>query len=293
MKEKKTGWILIAGILVITVLALGLNTFLKGDTQNAAVNPYEETVRSLFPNALTTSDALENLSQDENGFVIRVRHSNSQTGYAVQQVVQGYAGPVEVITGVMEDGTLSGIQVGGRDFKETEGLGAKAKDASFTNQFKGKKAPVTLGQNIDAIAGATVTSQAVVDAVNQSFDRIAQLTGVSLQPSKTAIPEPPSADGSTTANASAMGYGGPVLVRLTLDDQGKISALDIGGARFAETQGVGSKVRDEGFAQAFIGLTPPLKLGEDVDAVSGATISSQAVVDAVNEAAAFLKSDSK
>ena len=35
--------------------------------------------------------------------------------------------------------------------------------------------------------------------------------------------------------------------------------------------------------------TPPLTLGEDIDGISGATVSSQAAVDAVNEAAAFLK----
>lgn len=93
---------------------------------------------------------------------------------------------------------------------------------------------------------------------------------------------------SQTANASVIGYGGPVLVRLTLNAQGEIEALDIGGARFAETEGVGSKVRDSSFAESFMDKTPPLTLGEEVDGISGATFSSQAVVDAVNEAAAFL-----
>ena len=96
-------------------------------------------------------------------------------------------------------------------------------------------------------------------------------------------------NGSTsTANASVMGYGGPVLVRLTVDAQGRITALDVGGARFNETEGVGSRVKDESFLQPFLGLKPPLTLGREIDAISGATISSTAVVDAVNEAAAFL-----
>lgn len=92
-----------------------------------------------------------------------------------------------------------------------------------------------------------------------------------------------------TANASAIGYAGPVLVRLTLEDSGAISAIDVGGARFLETVGVGSGVREEAFTSQFIGKTPPLTLNQDVDAVSGATLSSQAVVDAVNEAFAFLE----
>jgi len=122
---------------------------------------------------------------------------------------------------------------------------------------------------------------------------VPQTTGASPTPAATVEPpaEPEESLTTTdgmTANASVIGYGGPVLVRLTLDDQGKIAALDIGGARFAETEGVGSRVKDESFVENFIGLTPPIALGNEIDAISGATISSQAVVDAVNEAAAFL-----
>ena len=108
----------------------------------------------------------------------------------------------------------------------------------------------------------------------------------SVQPS--AAPQMTST-ADDTANASVIGYGGPVLVRLTLDDKGAITGLKVGGARFAETEGVGSRVKEDAFVKPFIGKTPPLTLGEDVDTIAGASISSQAVVDAVNEAAAFLK----
>lgn len=109
----------------------------------------------------------------------------------------------------------------------------------------------------------------------------------SVLPSPSAAPQTANRV-DDTANASVIGYGGPVLVRLTLDADGAISGLDVGGARFSETEGVGSRVKDDAFTQTFIGKKPPLTLGEDVDGVAGATISSQAAVDAVNEAAAFL-----
>ena len=114
---------------------------------------------------------------------------------------------------------------------------------------------------------------------------ITALGWYTLSSSKTQTP----VQSGRTANASVIGYGGPVLVRLTLDEQGKISALDIGGARFAETQGIGSRVRDESYSKTFIGLKPPLTMGTHVDALAGATLSSQAVVGAINEAAAFLQ----
>lgn len=117
---------------------------------------------------------------------------------------------------------------------------------------------------------------------------------VTVSPSASASPEatqptPSPAASGRTANASAIGYAGPVLVRLTLDDSGAISDIDVGGARFLETVGVGSGVREEAFTSQFIGKTPPLTLNQDIDAVSGATLSSQAAVDAVNEAYTFLK----
>lgn len=111
---------------------------------------------------------------------------------------------------------------------------------------------------------------------------------VSPSPEATQPTASPAAAGRT-ANASAIGYAGPVLVRLTLEDSGAISAIDVGGARFLETVGVGSGVREEAFTSQFIGKTPPLTLNQDIDAISGATLSSQAVVDAVNEAFAFLE----
>lgn len=114
----------------------------------------------------------------------------------------------------------------------------------------------------------------------------------SLQPAPSPEAPAPSAQpvqaDSRTANASIMGYGGPVLVRLTLDESGMIQNADIGGARFQETEGLGSRVRDDAFVQSLIGKKPPLELGKDVDAVSGATVSSTAAVEAVNAAYAFL-----
>ena len=116
---------------------------------------------------------------------------------------------------------------------------------------------------------------------------VVMTTGTAEPPAVTPTASPAAA--GRTANASAIGYAGPVLVRLTLEDSGAISAIDVGGARFLETVGVGSGVREEAFTSQFIGKTPPLTLNQDVDAVSGATLSSQAVVDAVNEAFAFLE----
>ena len=197
--------------------------------------------------------------------------------------MQGYGGSIEVLTGMESGGILRGISVGGPDFKETEGLGARAKEPEFTDQFAGKTPPLKLGETIDGISGATITSRAVVDGVNQGVQKVQSLTGGG--DGSTPETEQPARE----ANASVIGYGGPVLVRLRLNAAGAIEALTVGEARFGETDGVGSKVKDASFLGQFEGKTPPLELGKDVDGISGATVSSQAVVDAVNQAADFLR----
>ena len=79
---------------------------------------------------------------------------------------------------------------------------------------------------------------------------------------------------------SAEGFNEAVLtVEITLDDNARINAIDVDAS--SQTEGIGSLVgTDKTFVDQFIGQSLPVK----ADAISGATISSQAVVDAVNNA---------
>ena len=98
-------------------------------------------------------------------------------------------------------------------------------------------------------------------------------------------------------SGSAEGFNKSILkVSFTLDEDEKISSIEVDAS--SETPGIGSEVgTNQAFLDQFIGKSLPLKLsaagagrdtgnedGSLVDAVSGATISSQAVVDAVNAA---------
>lgn len=287
-----TGWILIALIVVVSGTALVFNTLADPQTgADADLQQNEAVLRQLFPDAGPAPDGFERLDTDGQGFVYAIKQGGNVLGHAVRQTVQGYGGPIEVTVGFDSQHVIRGIHVGGAEFQETEGLGARAKEPAFTDQFQGQVTPLELGQQVEAISGATVTSRAVVDAVNQSMDRLAHHIGITAPvPSQSPVGSAQAAQGQTrTANASAIGYGGPVLARVTLDANGAIASVTFGGARFLETEGVGSRVRDDAsFAQSFVGKTPPLTLGQDVDALSGATVSSQAALDAVNEAYAFL-----
>ena len=200
-------------------------------------------------------------------------------GYVALATVQGYASPVQVTVGMDLTGMITGVQVGGEKFAETAGLGARAKDADFTNQFAGVKLPAKLKENVDAISGATITSSAVVRGVNQAGDFMASAAGINLNknlPANVVI-------NGNTAVVTKQGYIAPIEITITVDDGGVITSLSVGGEQFAETEGLGAKAKEEAFTSQFIGKSGQVKLNTDIDAISGATITSTAVVDGVNE----------
>ena len=86
-----------------------------------------------------------------------------------------YGGVVKLSVGLKEDGTITGIEF--LEINDTPGLGLKAKEPAFKDQFTGKNAQslsVTKSGNADdtqinAISGATITSSATTNAVNAAL----------------------------------------------------------------------------------------------------------------------------
>lgn len=87
------------------------------------------------------------------------------------------------------------------------------------------------------------------------------------------------------ATVTVSGYGGPIELTVGLTADGTLTGLNVGGTKFAETAGLGAKAKEPAFTSQFIGVTAPVTLNQDVDAISGATITSSAVVRGVNAAA--------
>ena len=85
-------------------------------------------------------------------------------------------------------------------------------------------------------------------------------------------------------SGSAEGWsGGFVYVTATLDEEGKIASLKLDVS--TQTAEYGARAsEDEDFQAQFIGKELPVALGEGIDALSGATVTSQAVVTALNSA---------
>ncbi len=97
------------------------------------------------------------------------------TGCAVISTVSGFGGPLSVMVGIVDDGTVYNTVVLSQS--ETPGLGAKCQtDAAFTDQFKGwDPASKTLlvkkdGGDVDAITASTITSRAYALAISNAIE---------------------------------------------------------------------------------------------------------------------------
>ena len=106
--------------------------------------------------------------------VMRAEDQSGETlGYAFAFVTsEGYGGDIRFSMGVQNDGTLNGISI--LSIGETAGLGMNADTPAFKNQFVGKqveklqytKNGATQDDEINAISGATVTTNAMTNGVN-------------------------------------------------------------------------------------------------------------------------------
>ena len=117
----------------------------------------------------------------DNGFanqtvneVMEAKNASGETiGYALNMTTsEGYGGDITFSMGVQLDGTLNGISI--LTINETSGLGMNATDESFKGQFSNKnvesftvtKTGASADNEINAISGATITSDAITGGVN-------------------------------------------------------------------------------------------------------------------------------
>ena len=289
-KKQLPAFVILGIIALIAAVALALtNMVTKGPIQERAAAALQEAFNAVMP-----AESYEQLSipagYSDVTALYAAKNGDEVIGYCVTASKNGYNAAVAVNLGVGTDGLVTGCSIGDTNFAETPGFGARAKEASFQDQFVGLDA--VNGGSFDALTGATVTSTAVLNATNEALRCV----------DEAALGKTPAADPLVTFGAkaeapakteskpltgdvhqgSAKGFASDVTVELTLDDAGAIAQLTINAE--GETAGLGQRTMEDDFTSQFVGKTGPFTLGDGIDAISGATISSQAAVDAVNSA---------
>lgn len=137
----------------------------------------DAALQSVLPEA--TFDLLE-VELTDYPMIIGVYEATIEgtvTGYAFELITkEGYGGDMVMVAGIAIEDTVSGIDI--IKHAETPGLGAKADEDSFKDLFLAKptvtleivKGVANNEQEISAISGATITSRAVLNAVNSAID---------------------------------------------------------------------------------------------------------------------------
>ncbi len=97
---------------------------------------------------------------------------------------EGYGGDITFTMGITSDGTVQGIEM--LSISETAGLGMKAAEEDFKSQYANKKVEkfqytktgAVEDNEIDAISGATITTNAVTNGVNAGLAYFAEEGGM-------------------------------------------------------------------------------------------------------------------
>lgn len=155
-------WMPIVALLLAAALLLGVYNLTLGIRRENEQNELQKKMETLLPGSTTFQE--ENYTGEDANIACVYK---GETGYVIGTVTAGYAGPIHMLIGVNNDGYVTGLQV--RQMEETFGLGGEAlTDWEFLAQFLLTEGDAAVGEDIDAITGATVTSKAITRSVNSA-----------------------------------------------------------------------------------------------------------------------------
>ena len=182
---------LVAGLILSLVYGITLEPI---RAQEAKAK--EAACRAVFADADSFSTVYEAPNADleawldETGFpkqnideVVQAKAADgSALGYVLTVTTkEGYGGDIRFAMGVRADGTLNGISI--LEISETAGLGMRANTDAFKSQFADKnvslfrytKNGARADDEIDALSGATVTTNAMTNGVNAGLSAVRYL----------------------------------------------------------------------------------------------------------------------
>jgi len=166
-------------VVVLTILSSlsgGVLAYVKESTQERIELQVLQLVKgpaikAIFKDA--TNDPVADRFSIEDGDAkvdIFVAKIDGKDMVAFETAGKGYGGDVGLVVGIdVAEDKIYGVGV--TTHSETAGLGAKAKeDPKFAAQFAGVdiKGPIEVGNPINALSGATITSRAVCSAATQA-----------------------------------------------------------------------------------------------------------------------------
>lgn len=183
MKNIIKNTMILTAITLVSGLLLGLvYEITKDPIAQAQEKAKQDAYRAVWDADSYTTLEIAEVDLEENGCTVdEVVEATTADGTTEAYVItttssEGYGGNIQITVGIeTATGMVSGVQV--LSISETAGLGMNAQKPEFNGQYVGKqvdqfvvtKTGASSDNEIDAISGATITSNAFTNAVNTAL----------------------------------------------------------------------------------------------------------------------------
>ena len=161
-------------LALICVVAAGLlavvNTLTGPKILAAALLEEQAALKEVMPLSVKFSAVKSNVDKS----VLYYKAFDQQEklmGFVFKASGKGYSSVIETLAGIFLDGKISAIKI--ISLNETPGLGMRVTEDKFRSQFNHQNSLDLLG--VEAIAGATISSRAVIDSVMKKAQEIKEL----------------------------------------------------------------------------------------------------------------------
>ena len=163
-------------LLLITGLVAAALAGVNAITKDAIAANQEKKTQDALAIVLPGVQGLQKQTLSGDAGIVSEVYASGDS-YAVKVMPGGFDGEITMMVGI-QGGQITGISV--ISHTETPGLGAvaaaqNAKGEAFRGQFVGQSGVLAIGDQIDAMSGATITSNAVVTGVNAALSYVANL----------------------------------------------------------------------------------------------------------------------
>ena len=162
------GFILAVICIVASGLLAGMNSLTRPKIIAQAQAEEESALREVMPQG----EHFEPVKKGEDIIYYKVHNKDGKfIGVAFKASGKGYSSVIDTLVGLARDGTIVAIKILNQN--ETPGLGARVAESYFTGQFSDKN--IQGLANVQAITGATISSKAVIDSVQEKAKEIQEL----------------------------------------------------------------------------------------------------------------------